>query len=99
QIAISPALPQSPAATVVRWQGEALGLSYDVGFDWRPTLVIDLDDPVSVSLLAVTGPSQVTLGTDLWLSRPSGTEAVRDTDPDGKRGAHRFIEVSLNQTT
>ncbi|MGY8632549.1 hypothetical protein RAD15_08640 [Bradyrhizobium sp. 14AA] len=97
QIVVSPVWDTAPATP---FKGEALGLAISVPLDWRPSLVIDLDGPASVALIAVQGQaaSAITLGTDLWLSRDAGVEAVRDTDTKGERPDERLIQISAKLT-
>ncbi len=96
QIVITPAWVSAPAGS---FSGEELGLSVDIPLDWQPVLVIDLDGSPSVALLVVPPKeSLATLGTDLWLARDAGVEAVRDTDAAGQRPARRLIQVSAQFT-
>ncbi len=97
QIVISPAWSAEPNAP---FTGEALGLEVTVPLNWRPSLVIDLDGPASVALIALQGQTAAPfkLGTDLWLSRDAGIESVRDTDAGGERTKERLIEVSAKLT-
>lgn len=98
QILISPAWKASPNAD---FSGEALGLEVTVPLDWRPSLVIDLEGPASIALIALQGQGHTsfTLGTDLWLSREAGIESLRDTDSDGRRADKRLIQVSATLKT
>ncbi|XUJ32235.1 hypothetical protein ACQ5SK_26715 [Bradyrhizobium japonicum] len=99
QIVITPAWVNAPGGN---FSGQELGLSIDIPLDWQPMLLVELDGSPSVALMAVPPVgSLATLGTDLWLSRDAGVEAVRDTDPDGKRADKRLIQATakFNTTT
>lgn len=72
------------------------GIEVSIPLDWRPSLLIDFDGPVSVALIALQGDNQaLKLGTDLWLSNDDRLESVRDTDKQGKRPQQRLIEISV----
>ncbi|NUU41567.1 hypothetical protein [Tardiphaga robiniae] len=97
QIVVTPAWVNPPGGSFL---GQELGLSLDIPLDWHPMLVVDLDGSPSVALLAVApaNGSLATLGTDLWLSRDAGVEALRDTDKDGKRHDKRLIQATAKFT-
>lgn len=97
QIVVSPAWTAAPNAA---FTSESAALDVSVPLDWRPSLVIDLDGPPSVALVALQGQANAafTLGTDLWLARDAGIESVADTDGDGKRPAKRLIQASAKLT-
>ncbi|MER8459300.1 hypothetical protein NKH24_24970 [Mesorhizobium sp. M1300] len=98
QIVVSPAWTAAPNAA---FTSDLAALDASVPLDWRPSLVIDLDGPPSVALIALQGQAGApfTLGTDLWLSRDSGIESVADTDAEGKRLAERLIQISAKLAT
>ncbi|BAM89471.1 hypothetical protein S58_34780 [Bradyrhizobium oligotrophicum S58] len=98
QIVISPAWVSPPGQ---HFTGQELGLSLDIPLDWQPMLVIDLDGTPNVALLAAPPMnSPAILGTDLWLSRDAGVEAVRDTDGDGNRLVDkRLIQITAHLKT
>ncbi|WP_321917808.1 hypothetical protein [Paraburkholderia sp. J11-2] len=97
QVIVSPAWDGTAAEP---WTGDALGLTLDVPYAWRPSLIVDLDSPVSIAL-AVTEPAPdttaLTLGTDLWLRRDTVCDAVRDSDgKDGQRvNSSRVIQATV----
>ncbi|MCO6425689.1 hypothetical protein [Sinorhizobium meliloti] len=94
QIVISPAWSVAPNEL---FSSEAAALDVSVPLNWRPSLVIDLDGPPSVALIALQGKdnnTSFTLGTDLWLARDAGIESVADTDVQGKRPTKRLIQVA-----
>ncbi|MER8605666.1 hypothetical protein NKH48_18240, partial [Mesorhizobium sp. M1233] len=94
QIMISPGWAAAPPAEA--WKAEALGLSVEIPFAWTPALLVDFDRPFSVALLAVPqGVPKLKIGTDLWLTRDSAMEAVRDTNDKGERPEKRLIEIEV----
>lgn len=100
QIVISPAWTAAPDKSLKASAFSALDVT--IPLDWRPSLVIDLNGPPSVALIALQGQADdtlFTLGTDLWLTRDAAIESVADTDHDGKRAAERLIQVSAKLST
>lgn len=97
QAVISPAWTAPPSAA---FTGRSSLLDIEVPLAWRPSLVIDLDGPPSIALIALQADKgALTLGTDLWLARNAGIESVADTAPDGKRPGKRLLQVSATLKT
>lgn len=99
QIIVSPAWAMPPADASFKTEVAGFDLSLPIG--WRPALVVDVEGPVEVALVALsaTTTAGLAIGTDLWLSRDVATEAARDTDDQGKRTSNRLLQLSAMLTT
>ncbi|TCU74897.1 hypothetical protein EDE08_103112 [Bradyrhizobium sp. R2.2-H] len=99
QILISPAWEAAPgAADTLDFSTAAIDISLPI--DWTPALVLDFDRGVDVALVALTGSSAYpfAIGTDLWLARDVGVDAIRETDDQGVRPTKRLIQVTAKQS-